>query len=968
MSKNLHIVPKEPLREKQKYESAIGCLTLDVNQRSFNVVIKKDASAFKDEPKPLPPFRRLSQKEVDALPNRQAKEIYVANHKKRDKDEADYKAKKEAFEKAHAEELSTLSWCWQAVMNGVEGKQIKHNNSFVKGFPKDGVMPMNFPEIFVGGGLAWLEVFTKNDPATGKLPQGMFVRAFGTPEIVRVSWTDLECRPIQGKVNFGSKVLLNIYTKGLYGQDVEIGLWDKDVLDPDDSLSISNKKNFMSEVLTYEVLPNEVNKGGISGNLNVNNESVTHVQKIRVAVLIDPIWISSAGTELKIYPTVKSIEKGTFFKLPEDRFIEVDKKSGLLQKTVIEATNNPLLVGQVETNVASFRPCRYDKIVLKKQSKEGETELFNALNTEHRIKKITEIEIVAGKKETYLLDFDLKTQECERKPKHTTKEITILTIPKDYELKVDASSKAEHRIKKEEKGLVKTESKNSFSVSHMGGLKTTQKEEFKEEKGIVTVRQKQIEFDSFYNYDIPMNSITTFPKALKYFWLPDLGEDKIGKISAQVISCAFQQNINITIYPDIKWSLVLAFNVKEDQLKVLFPSWDKEKIVKPFELKAEKLSQKFKNNVDEKTKEDINNQVLGAYKDVYGRPQNETPKKEKETHEKGKLSTLLEIMKNVDFSLKAQIYGENELELSRPFFENALNKELYIDFYKKMRWFVDMFDGKLDNPKNKNEGDKAINEYLKNNEFNRRATRLKDALTRPPQEIEILYPKISLGGDWQYSNIDAQKYPSLIGRAGLAYNVALIAKPLMGIEIKWHILDLLCRRHPIAYAVLAAVKTLLAALGDNPDGIKVDFWVKGLIDTDIKFNGNSLSKEKQIAFRGESHITAGVEINIMLVGKVVQGKYTAVAELGVGGKGEVGLGLEGSMGVDNYKGIWLQTSLIFDGIKLSFEAVISARIVKNRVKDDGTVEEVKLIGGEEKIEGEITMFSHTFKSEKFYLK
>jgi hypothetical protein len=325
-------------------------------------------------------------------------------------------------------------------------------------------------------------------------------------------------------------------------------------------------------------------------------------------------------------------------------------------------------------------------------------------------------------------------------------------------------------------------------------------------------------------------------------------------------------------------------------------------------------------------------------------------------------------MKNVDFSLKAQIYGENQLELSRPFFENALNKELYIDFYKKMRWFVDMFDGKLDNPKNKNEGDKAINEYLKNNEFNRRATRLKDALTRPPQEIEILYPKISLGGDWQYSNIDAQKYPSLIGRAGLAYNIALIAKPLMGIEIKWHILDLLCRRHPIAYAVLAAVKTLLAALGDNPDGIKVDFWVKGLIDTDIKFNGNSLSKEKQIAFRGESHITAGVEIGIKLVTSIVTGSYEAVAGLGVGGKGEVGLGLEGSMGVDNYKGIWLQTSLIFDGIKLSFEAVAEVSVNKIRMKKDGTIKKDEIFGAGDKIEGEITLLNHTFKSDKFYLK
>ncbi|MNR67025.1 hypothetical protein D3C85_1908070 [compost metagenome] len=63
----------------------------------------------------------------------------------------------------------------------------------------------------------------------------------------------------------------------------------------------------------------------------------------------------------------------------------------------------------------------------------------------------------------------------------------------------------------------------------------------------------------------------------------------------------------------------------------------------------------------------------------------------------------------------------------------------------------------------------------------------------------------------------------------------------------------------------------------------------------------------------------------------------------------------------------MQSSLAFDGIKLTFEAVVSGKVTKERVLKDGTIEKIEVIGGESKIEVEITMFAHTFESNKFYL-
>jgi hypothetical protein len=953
MSKNLHLVPK--LTKDQKFDKAMGCLTLS-KAGIFTVEIVPTDSLYNDAPKKLPPFKKLTQEEVWKMPDIGDRHIYVADHKRREKQEEQYEKDKNAFNEKLSKELDTLSWSWEVVGNGMRGRIIEHNDDFTKGMPKDHQKNIHFPEILVGGGFAWLEVFTKNDPATGKTPNGLFVKATGIPQIVRIAWTDLDCKPIIGKVKFGSKILLNIYTTHLYGQDLEVGLWDKDTLDPNDLLPISNKDNFDSEVLVYKLLPNEINKTGISGGIKIKGKSETHVQKIRIPVLVDLKWMLSAGNQLKIYPTVKSKETGDFLKIPPNCFLEVGL-NGELYETVIEPTNNPALVGKVETNIASFKPCRYDKIELKKQDKAGSTILFDSSKDDKRALKSIDIDIVTGKKETYLLDIDFQTLECERKPKHGNQEITILTIPKDYELKVDPSSKAEHKVKKEEKELIKSESSKNASVM---GMKTTEKETVKAEKGIVIVRQKQVEFDAFYNYDIPQdaNAATTFFKAMKYFWLPNLSPDKINNITAIASTCAFHQNVNIALYPDIKWTLKFGFNVKKEDIEKLNRKGGTFAPLKTFEDDAKKKDEaNFRaNEGDDSEKGKKNNEANLRRKETLDNAQKYftdkyqlKPKKEEVAPvDKGtSFKKLLEILKRITVSLEEEHYGGDV--------KNELTEDFVKQFYEQFRPVallagkaVGIIDGNFDQKGYTPSQEKSIDGLM-------------DKLKRKPVEYEMLYPKLSCAGSWYYEQVDSKQYPELAGKQGMGVDLLLQASPLIGLSIKWDILELLCRRHPIAYAILKAVDALLYILADDESAVKCDFTVTGQIDTTIDLQLNCLAGFKNFDAKGKTGIACKIEMELRLNNSVKFLGYEAYAKRGVLAGAGVGLGVQDTFGVDAV-GVYMKKDLIFEGIKLYFEAEANAGLTKV-----GGQKKKNIVNLGGKISGEITMLAHTFSTDKIYL-
>lgn len=972
MEKQVHIIPKK-VEEGQKYDPKLNSLVLK-KAEPFNIAIKEIEDLKKHKPIVPKKVTKLSKEESSNL-SRTARWNYDVDIQQYNSDLKKYNEKIKVYNES-LKQFDDLNWTWQLVYSGLDPNKITHYDAFEKGIHER----ISFPKFLEGGGIAWLEAWHENEKPKGISPFGMYVQAEGVAQIVGAEWTDLRYNTInQGTtVAFGSKVILHIYTAGLYGQEVEVHLADSDVFTPNDNLKIAGEDFFTREVKVHKVKPNDINKKGISGILTVDNDQVDYAQKIEIEVVLDNAWIKTAGENLKIYAVVKSIKTGTFFEKFTKSYIHVstEKKSIPLDKEPIPATNMPLIVGDVETNVAHFKHCRYDKIELKKQSKAGSTIVFDSANIEQRAKVNINIGVITGKKETYLLDIDVKTKECEQKPnKHIGHEIKINNYPKNYTLNIDPSSKAKHYVEAEKQGW---DIKGSAHVDILGGLKTTAKELPDNEKGIITVRQAQIEFEAFYNYKISLNTITTFAEAIKYFWLPYI---EISQIKARIETCSFSQNLNIAIYPDIKWSVVLGFNVNKDQVTKLFPSWDQEKEVRSLTMGnsvkyisdaedpegAEKNRQKHGN----RQLRDNHNNYIADQEIEKRRKQNKlpedsnTPKVEQAKPVKGTLSTLVETLKKIDVSVKAQINEDTELKLTEDFFKNAFNHKLYNDIFKQLRYATDMIDGKLDNPKNKATEEKNIENFINLNK--NKLEKLKESLKRKDQEIEILYPKITLGANWQYENVDGAKHPVLAGDVGMGYNVAFVAKPFIGIEIKWHLLDLLCKRHPISYAVLAAVKGLLSALGDNPDGIRVDFTVTGQISTDINFKGNTLSKDKQITVKGASHVEAKLEIEIMIKGSVTTGSCHSIIEVGVGGAGAVGLGIESTLGLDD-TGIWMQNTLIFDGIKLSFEVVAKLEVKKERMNEDGEIEETPIVEAGGKIEGEVTLLANTFPSDKLYFK
>ncbi|UUW10980.1 hypothetical protein NLG42_09215 [Flavobacterium plurextorum] len=1002
MSNKFKVIPKG-LTAKEKYDSVNNNLLLKEG-RDFFVTIKELEILVKNKPVTPAKIKELSDKEFQALPDSE-KKLYIEKVRKYNSDLEAYH-KKEKDYKTKLKPYENLNWAWRLAGLKLNPDEITHNESFSKGIQEiilAGQKKVTFPKLLEGGGIAWLEVWPEGQKATAKIGTGLCVQADGIPGIVRTKWTDFDYNPLDDvTVGFMSEVILHVYTTGMYGQDIEVHLIDRDLFDPNNELEISDsanpvadKKFFIRQVDILKIKEIDEEGKGVTDVLvkaeqsdpGKTIESEKYVQKIEIQVLIEKGWKDTDGDNLKIFPAIKSLKTGEYFKDFPRNYLNVGSTSQARQ-VVAEITNKAVMVGAIETNVANFLPCRFDTVKL------DDTVVFDSGNIYHRGKNTLDIEVIAGKKELHLIDFAFRTKECEHKPeKHTNKELTIISVPPNFQLNIGPGADAKHPAK--EKKSIEAKTTSSDKITYLKGVKTTTGKEHKQETGTIAVTQQQIQFDAFFNYDVDISSISRYVKIAKYFWLGSsfTKSNAILRFKAQANTCAFQKNINIAIYPDIKWSVAFGFNVKQGQLATLLPNWDQKKVVDRYTWDGnnfEKLKSKLDSDINEadkqkikdklerlekqnKTNDGINDKVLDVTAKSYDvdlkeekRRQEEKKEKEKNKPQKGKLSTLVEIMKDVEISVKAQIYGDTKLELTRDFIENtaALAKQ-YKDLYEKIKWAMAVLEGKYDTPKNQTDGDAKIKELLK--ESNRSKIKgLQEALTKSTQEVEILFPKFSIGANWQFEKVDGSKYPEYEGRSGLGYAVAFAADPLIGIEIKWHILDLLCRKHPIAYAVLAAVKALMAALGDNPNGIVVDFWVKGQISTDINFSGNALAGDKKVTAKGDVHITTGVEISITIEGKITSGQYTAAAKLGVGAKGEVGLGIIGNLGIDD-KGIWMQSSLVFDGIKLTFEAVAGARVIKKRIKDDGTVEEVEMVGGESKIEIEVTMLDGTLESNKFYL-
>ncbi|OXA94093.1 hypothetical protein [Flavobacterium hercynium] len=953
MSQKLRIIPKMPLVSGQTYDESMGCLTLS-SCGTFTVEIVPSECFHENVPKPLPPFRELTPEEVLDMPDKGDRIYYVERHTKRKLAEKKYEEDVAAYDKQIKEELATLSWCWEVVGNGMKNKIMKHNPNLSIGIPKHYQKDFNFPKLLVGGGFAWVEAFTDNDPAIGDTPFGLYVCAKGTPQIINVVWTDFKGNPITTTVKFGSKILLNIYTIDMFGVDLTVTLWDKDKYKPNDTKPDGKMESFECEVLTAELKENEEGIKGVSGGIKIDGESQTHVQKAQIPVLIDHDWMFDGGRCQGILLTAECMYTEKKYPVPEHKQLLI-AWDGEKYEQKRKPVNNVAFIGKVETFISSFRPCRYDKIELKKQGKAGGLVLFDSAINKQRAITNFDVEIIAGKKEKYILDIDFHSLDCNTEPTHHNNEIAVLAIPLDYELQPKAGSRLEHLLKKEEKPLFTSSSSHSSSLF---GFNSTQKEVVSKETGIVAIRENQVEFDAFFNYDIPQdeNPMSTFMKAMQYCSLSDLSQSYIKKISIRTDTCAFQQDINIAIYPDIKWTLKVGFNVEANDIEKLNRKGGTFAPLKTFQHVADEKD-KANFEVNESNSPKVNNENQRRKETLDRAAKHFTDEyqlKPKQTavapvSEGTSFKEVFDILRRMTLSFGEEHYGgavQNELtdKFARQMYECYKSN---IDLVKNL---ISIFDGTFDqkpfNPKDEKDIDG-----------------LMGRLQRKPVEYKMLYPKIAAAASWSCDPIDGKKHPELKGRLGVGVDLQLKATPLLGVAIQWDLLELLCRRHPIAYAVLKAIDGLTYILADDQSAVNLNFVVSGQIDTTIDFQYNKLAGFKEFHKAGRSSIRTAIEFKINISNKYKTLGYETIASFEYNGTAEAVIGVKDWYGIDE-NGFFVKTKIEFEGIKLSFSATGTIFIINDEYDKK---QNKPILDAKKEYKGDITFLQWDYQTDKIYL-
>ncbi|CAC9974577.1 hypothetical protein [Flavobacterium panici] len=519
----LHIIPKITFRET--YDKAMGSLVLE-QAETFSVTI---AEYEKDE-KEIKKLEKRKNTARDFAVKKWQQHAEEGWDKK--KLEENYNANMQDWEKANKaiqaleEKYNDVNWCWQLVGSKLDYNNLSHNKSFTKGIyqiKNTGKQSIQFPKLLEGGGMAWLEAFHEKEGAVGNTPYGIYVQAYGTPKIIRAEWTDFNYEPIKGSVGFMSKVILHIYTRAMYGQEVDIQLIDRDLFDPNDVLNAFESETFRGEVNIFKIKKNEIGKEGVSDLLTKSNEINTdnivekeqYVQKIELEVLIDANWEKLAGSNLQIFCTIKSKQTDTFFEGFERNYLNVDANS-LILTAEKEVSNKPVLVGQVETNVGAFHHCQYTGINLEYE-KGDKTEKQELYKEDPGVSENPNIEV------GLILGSD----------------------PKKFSIKVDEESDTEECIYKDK------------PEDHGKNIFTFDKSKLSKNISITKHEPKSIEGIAYFDYDKI--------KLFDYFFLTDSKLKDLPQINIDANTCRHKHKINLLTVPDIKWEAYILIMSKTSE-------------------------------------------------------------------------------------------------------------------------------------------------------------------------------------------------------------------------------------------------------------------------------------------------------------------------------------------------------------------------------------------------------------------
>lgn len=951
----LHVVMNP--KNKGKFDGSYGHLQLPEGG-DFSVSIKEyldrkgGIQKEEDAGRKFIDGKVISNEEYQKLTPQQ-RATYDANVAAYNKGRAERDKRKEGLSDAFSE----VAWVWQLVGRGVEASTMTLNEQMGSGIKanigKYDYRVFNFPTMLEGGGMVWLEPFLKTEAPQGKIPNGCFVSAIGVPEIIDTIWTDVNNNPIEDtKVKFGSCLYLHIYSKGLYGQGLDIALIDRDLFSFNDELQLAQDANgtkhfsFKKEVDVTKGLPFEDGKPGVSGALldpgqdpnSTKFKSTPYVQKCKVLVFIDPAWKDSAGSTLKIYPVIKSAERGTYFEKFPRKYLEVSENGKAYPNPSISG-NNIMMVDNVATNVAAFHPCGYNLINVKNNERG-----FDVYKKDDGT-FVNTFEVVAGTIFTQpveiTLDDKASTDDCRLKndPKtyHKDRVFTIATYPeKGIAAANEQNEHSRWSAQSTTKVSVGAVSEKSKHIITLDGIKLK----------VDDKTDKKIRFQTRFIYNTtPV--LGQLPYVLRYFWM-GRGAAITTKYLVNVDSCRHNRHaLNIIVYPDIRWSLRLEYkNQKSEYIKETKELYSTQRY-------KDTPAAKFKREPSKWTNPDKNGRSLGLNlkckfnnkpadyqmnaEKTFSAAKNEGEEWDITGDVMEKIEKTMKPINDIVEFLDAVLNGKkNGSGGDQPSADNraALEKVKNDPRNKELSELQRNYDANIkaqreSAPGSKERRDAERNANLLQRKMDSRSKSMGLKLTRTAIGMELYYPEFALEFDWARVPIKNPGYEHKFNRTGIMLDGVLEAKPLIGIKMFFDFLALAQRAHPIALAVIAAADIGMALIGDGSK-ITLELSATAIIGGKLQGFFNTETGENTFNTRDrDANAKAIADIAGDISVKVTASIKMAIAKraLFVVVKGDVEVGLEAeakftvktTLDFDE-EGIFFNPEASFDGVQFKGKA------------------------------------------------
>ncbi|WP_409417304.1 hypothetical protein [Flavobacterium sp. PS2] len=797
-------------------------------------------------------------------------------------------------------EKNETVWIWSLLENKLAFKDNDYNKFIGKGYSGGN---FSLPTIYSGNAVAWLEPYINGvSSPTGNPKKGLFVSGKATPKVIGYEWRKYSSNSdgaiIKGDIKYGETIQLHIYTEGLYGDEILIDLYDVQFEDEDLPLFEKdngvyqnvprpkeeiNKENvpISHKTLTREVkVHNDLQDRVINCELYTlkiidesKNETIKKsVQKCIVNIYVDPVWAFFVNKEKNnSQGSDNSVEmKACIFTAVNNQYLKIENSKNqplvrvlgrTYEKTALEPEGNKVLVaGTIETSIANFLPCRFNRAVGKYARGEEtvEIEIYNIQNNLNLTKLV--FPLTAGIKEArkdFTVELEgLQTSECiyadDPVKTHTGHVIDISKIEKLIEngkgkrsekwrlaeYKSNSVSKENPNVEAENHGSDESTITNNFKfINGISSLKSQASFKVLEEhKPFVLQSPTDEKLELQVGYDFTHGKkVSPLHGLLATLW-PN-NEKLAQKYPVNLHTCCPNIPLDIMVYPDTKWTLQLAFNYDAEEFDKLRDVYHDKWKLKELEAKDDlkKLKAKSENlDSDEKKKRK-------KLKEAKLKAKKAKAKAKRKQSYKSQASHMISNTTNVglidcEFSLMCEFDRPHQaLELSSGMPEIT-------DFLKKIGDIKDLIESIFNGTNDKT----TQNSPKGNGKTSARSNRLKEKLEQNKAtkksnwSFEFIPPSVGVSVSW-YADPPKDLYTPVMGTM---IEGAIDFDPLFGFEIKYDVYQLLYKiKHPVVLAVVATLDILDEALGDNFD-INLDLIITSEISGALKGTINTAEGSK----------------------------------------------------------------------------------------------------------------------------